>query len=86
MGETSVLLVDNFYPRIRKGVIIADSRAVIRTPVIDENHLDIAQRLAKDTVNAAAKFFFDLIDWNNFAYKRHKQPPFISCPQAQRPS
>ncbi len=84
--KPTINLVDDLYPGISISIVITDLGAPIWATIIYEYNLYISQGLTQHAVHAAPQLILNFIDWNNYANKRHKQPPFISSLQTQRPS
>ncbi len=57
--------MDNLYAGILRRISVANGRAPIRRPVIDENELEIPIGLRKDAVDAALQILLDVIYRNN---------------------
>ena len=54
-SQTAVGLVDDSHARVARGPCLADSTAAIGASVIDEDDLDVAQRLAEHRVDGLVK-------------------------------
>ena len=62
-----VSLMDNMHARVPDGILIADDRALIARPVVDNNDLEVVNRLRKNAVQALAQVCTRLIDGNDDA-------------------
>ena len=74
--------MDNMHTRVLGGILIADSRALIVRPIVDNNDLEVVNRLRKNAVQALAQVCTCLIDGNDDADGRVSLHTCIShaCP------
>ena len=65
------VLVDHPDAAVALGVGIADAPAAVRTAVIDEDELEILERLRLDGLDSATHPFFHIVNGHDNAYARN---------------
>ena len=77
-----VRLMDNMHARVPGGILIADDRALIVRPIVDNNDLEVVNRLCTNAVQALAQVCTCLIDGDDNADGRVSLHTCIShaCP------
>ena len=75
-ADAPVRTVEDAHPRVARRMAVADLARAVGAPVVYEQQLEVAHRLAEDAFDARVEVFFDLVDRDYDGYQHGWQVRF----------